>query len=147
MDLNDLAKNPEQIKNLISILEALLPKKDNETNNNDVKPKKNKIKQTSPRKQNNISSAIKTKGGRRAFQKDNTSVNKFEKMTEFNLHKEDIAVDKLLSKAPPVARNREEVEPILVNCRICGKKESVNPSLIFESVARYKCNNCSTQSG
>jgi hypothetical protein len=141
MDLNELIKNPEQIKGLIQVLQALLPKEEAEkieTENIEVveKPKNERTANT-----------IKTRSGQKRSKSDDTYTNKFEQMAEFGLHKEDTLVDKALSKFPPVARNREEVQPIQVVCRICGKKEFVNPSLIFDSASRYKCNNCSTQSG
>lgn len=145
MDLNELLKNPEQIKGLIQVLQALLPKEESVGVTEDTPTQAS----TKPKKSSSKSSShtIKTRGGQRSRSSDNSTENRFEKMAEFRMHKEDIAVDQALSKFPPVARSREEVEPITVNCRICGKKELVNPSLIFESASRYKCNNCSTQSG
>lgn len=71
--------------------------------------------------------------------------NKFEEMPEFRMHKEDSILDKKLQKIPPVPRNRN-YEPINVRCRVCGRIESVNPSLV-ESSERFKCNKCSTSSG
>ena len=142
MDLNELIKNPEQIKGLIQVLQALLPKEE------ESKPESDTIEIADKPNNNRTSNTIKTRGGQKRSKSDDTyTTNKFEQMAEFGLHKEDTLVDKALSKFPPVARNREEVQPIQVSCRICGKKEFVNPSLIFDSASRYKCNNCSTQSG
>lgn len=145
MDPKDLLNNPEQIKSLIALLQAMLPV---ETNNVVEQPKKTRkknnhqptvVEESEPVYNNNI----KTKN-RKQIQA--TSVNKFEKMSEFNMHKDDRVIDEKLSKHPPVARTRE-FEPITVTCRLCGKKETVNPSLVHDSASRYKCNNCSTQAG
>lgn len=142
MDLNDLVKNPEQIKNLIQVLQALLPA------DQPTEPVEEKQEQKpSTSKKSKKTSPIKTRGGQRRGSSDNVVENRFERMAEFSMHKEDASIDRLLSKIPPVARSREEIEPMEVSCRICGKKELVNPSLIFESISRYKCNNCSTQAG
>jgi hypothetical protein len=99
-------------------------------------------------------STIKTKGRQKAganntikskkLQSKNT--NQFEKMAEFRMHKDDCAIDKKLCSNPPVARMRD-FEFIDVVCRVCGKKESIAPALLFDVPSRYKCNNCSTQSG
>jgi hypothetical protein len=134
MDLNELMKNPEQIQNLIQVLQALLPK---ETESQAVVPdeeaeyRPEAVMQTKSKKRSREASGIP---------------NKFEKMSEFSMHKEDIAIDKALSKSPPVARTRD-FEMIEVSCRVCGKKETISPALLFEAPSRYKCNNCSTQSG
>jgi hypothetical protein len=73
------------------------------------------------------------------------SINKFEKMEEFGMCKEDTEFDKRVKKPPPSIRNRP-FDFISVQCRVCGKKEKVAPSLI-ESTERYKCNKCSTGAG
>lgn len=129
MDLNDLANNPDRIKELISLLQSLLPTED----------KKNPTAETSQNQK------IKTRGPRKKTDSQK-HINKFEKMPEFAMHKDDIAIDVALSKHPPVGRMRE-FEMIDVVCRICGKKETINPALLFDSHSRYKCNNCSTQAG
>jgi hypothetical protein len=127
MDLNDLVKNPDQIKNLIQLLQNMLP---TETpNNSEVE----------------VESPIKTRG-RRKTKAGAQSQNKFLQMTEKDMHKEDISVDKKLSKFPPVARGRS-FHMIDVTCRVCGKTETISPSLLFEAPERYKCNNCATQAG
>ena len=128
MDLNDLAKNPEQIQNLITLLQSLLP---SQTNDSDQKPQ--------------INNKIRTKSKKRSKQ-DSSTINEFEKMPEFRMHKEDVKIDKMLSQTPPTARMRQ-FELVDVVCRVCGKKESVSPSLVFDSPSRYKCNNCSTSAG
>lgn len=136
MDLNELLKNPEQIQNLITVLQALLPKEENqgsqkEQTDSSSEPLKNPV--------------IKTKSKKRS-QKSSNSTNKFEKMAEFRMHKEDAIVDKALCKNPPVARTRD-FEMVNVTCRVCGKSETISPALLFDSPSRYKCNNCATQAG
>ena len=143
MDLNDLIKNPDQIKSLIEVLQALLPKEQEDTESVVVATSKTKSKNST-----RSTSTIKTRGGQKRRKSNNgDGLNRFESMSEFGMHKEDSAIDKVLSKIPPVARTRYEAEPVDVVCRICGKKESVSPSLIFDSISRYKCNTCATQSG
>lgn len=71
--------------------------------------------------------------------------NLFEQMSESRMHKDDIEIDKKLSKFPPTQRARN-YKPINARCRVCGKNEQVNPSLV-ESIERYKCNKCCTSSG
>lgn len=136
MDLNELSKNPQQIQQLIDMLQALLPQETVDVNKQTPAP--NQIK-TKSRKR--ISSTSKTTNDQ-----SNQFHNKFSDMPEFAMHKEDIAVDKLLNKHPPAARTRK-FSTIEVTCRVCGKKERISPSLLMESAARYKCNNCSTQAG
>lgn len=132
MDLNDLAKNPEQIKNLILALQSLLPQEENK-----------KEEPTSNIEQEDFTAPLRTKGSRRKIAK---SKNKFVDMPEMNMHKDDIAIDKKLAKHPPVSRNRD-FEMISVICRVCGKKETISPALLFDAPDRYKCNNCSTSAG
>lgn len=74
-----------------------------------------------------------------------TTQNRFEKMSEFRMHKDDVEIDKKLSRLPPTERSRH-YEPKMVRCRVCGKDELVNPSII-ESSDRYKCNKCSISAG
>jgi hypothetical protein len=127
MDLNDLSKNPEQIKNLITLLTALLPKDD----------------QAIEEDEQDNGSVIKSK---KARQNKKKFVNKFSTMPEAQMHKEDIAIDKLLQVHPPTARQRP-ANMIDVRCRVCGKEETVPNSLATESRGRYKCNACSTNAG
>lgn len=127
MDLNDLAKNPEQIQALITLLSSLLPK-DQESDDEDY---------------NDDTHNIKTKKVKRDKKK---SVNKFLSMPEAKMHKEDTAIDKLLQVHPPTARQRK-APLVKVQCRVCGKKETVAATLATESRGRYKCNTCSTTPG
>ena len=73
------------------------------------------------------------------------SKNKFRSMPEINMFKSDKAIDKKLHKMPPIPRTRQ-FNKINIQCRVCGKTESINPSLA-ESADRYKCNKCSTSAG
>jgi hypothetical protein len=130
MDLNDLANNPDQIKQLISVLQQLLPK---ETPSEEL---------STQEEEEFSNTAIKTKNSKK---RPKQSVNKFLEMTEKDMHKDDTRIDKILSKHPPVMRSRE-FEPIEVRCRVCGNTETVNPSIV-ENKSRYKCNKCSTSAG
>jgi hypothetical protein len=121
MDLNNL--NEDQIKGLISLLQGLLPSEETEV----VEPGTMNIKPKKPKK---------TKSSFR---------NKFDDMMESKMHKDDTAIDKKLAKLPPVPRTRQ-FTPINVVCRVCGKRESVNPALV-ESMERYKCNKCCSSGG
>lgn len=130
----------EDIKQLIAILQrGLVSDKDVDSDNasdyQSPKPKRGRIKAAT---NNNTS-----KKNSRAKEK---SINKFDEMMEKNLHKEDLAVDKLLSKYPPTARTRE-FSPVNVTCRVCGKQESINGSLLTDAPNRYKCNRCSKEPG
>lgn len=136
MDLDSLKNNPEQIKLLISVLSSLLP---SETTEDKPQPKAKKKKQKAPEPTTN--SAIRTARGKA----QGSGSNKFDSMTERNLHKEDTLIDKKLSKFPPTERTRQ-FEYIQVQCRCCGKKEMANPGLLLEP-DRYKCNKCSISAG
>jgi hypothetical protein len=116
--------NNDDIKQLISILQrGLSPAEDIQ----EEKPK-TKTKKTSKSK---------------AVTDTN---NKFVALGFDKLHKEDIAIDKMLNKNPPTPRNRH-FKVIDVQCRVCGRKESINPSLLYEAPDRYKCNRCSSSPG
>jgi hypothetical protein len=146
MDPKEILNNPEQIRNLIAVLQALLP-----TNNDDDDHDNDQVHTPTPDPVETKSRThnIKTKTRRRVGSGSNdttNNINKFDQMTEARMHKDDGQIDKLLSKHPPVARMRD-FEPMDVVCRVCGKKETVSPTLVFEGASRYKCNNCSTQAG
>jgi hypothetical protein len=145
MDPKELLNNPEQIKNLISLLQSLLPNVAATEEPSTTKRKKKAKSETQKiePESSGFNTNIRTKN-KRSFQPSN--INKFEKMSEFSMHKDDHEVDKKLAKHPPVARTRD-FEPISVICRVCGKTEIVNPSLVHEGQSRYKCNSCSTQAG
>jgi hypothetical protein len=131
MDLNELMKNPEQIKSLIQVLQTLLPEAAENS------------KEDSSGSEEEFSAPIKTRGSKT---RPKQTKNKFNDMPEHNMHKEDVAIDKKLAKFPPVSRARQ-FEMVEVKCRVCGRTETVSPSLVFEGLERYKCNNCSTSAG
>lgn len=136
-----MALEKEDIMALIAILQKGL--QDDEPN---PTQKSSKVFVEEEEEEVQFNSKIKTRGGSRKKTK-NKYVNKFDKMSEFTLHKGDNELQAKLSILPPVARQREEKALIEVTCRVCGKKEKISPSLIFDHVSRYKCNNCCTQSG
>ena len=139
MDLD--SASPEQIKQLISLLQGLLPKEDTVILNKEKKkPRKQKSDTLEHAKPNNN---IKTKT--RTLKQEN-SYNKFLKMPEMSMHKSDTETDKKLCKHPPTERNRK-YQPIKVVCRVCGKNETINPAILPDSSDRYKCNKCSSSNG
>lgn len=75
-----------------------------------------------------------------------TRPNKFLDMPEFSMHKQDSIIDKQLNVRPPTPRTRQ-FKPIAVQCRVCGKKETINPALLSTEPNRYKCNSCSSIPG
>lgn len=129
MDLNELGKNPEQLKQLISLLQQMLPNQEEQEDNEET---------------DGFSPVMRTKGQKSRSKTKHT--NKFLSMREKDMHKEDTKIDKILCKNGPVARTRD-FSMIKVTCRVCGKTEEINPSLLFEATNRYKCNNCSTSAG
>lgn len=118
--------SPKQIKQMIAMLKQMLPE-DNE-----------EVVEEEPVKE----SPIKNRASRRPQQTEN----KFDSMMEAHLHKEDIEIDKQLKKFDPTPRIRQ-FDPIHVSCRVCGKKESINPALLQDTPERYKCNNCARSAG
>jgi hypothetical protein len=125
MDPKELLSNPDTIKGLISALQSILEN----TEQTDTPKQETKIKKTKK---------IKTK-------KQPVSTNKFLQMQEMFMCKEDTAIDKKLSKNPPIPRTRH-FDTVSVKCRVCGKTENVNPALVYDK-NRYKCNNCSSTQG
>lgn len=130
MDPKELLNDPQKIKDIISVLQALLPKDDNGSDSAIEKPKK-------------TTKAKRTKKSKEPEQPQST--NKFLDMQEMYMFKGDAAIDKKLSKNPPIPRTRH-FDPITVKCRICGRSEQVNPGLVYDP-SRYKCNNCSISQG
>jgi hypothetical protein len=139
MGIEDILKgsNPNEIKKLIALLQSMV--------DTVGEPGDHSTEQDAD--EDESSSAMKTRSrklsgnskGKKTFK------NKFLTMPEKNMHKEDIEFDKKVAKHSPVPRNRT-FKPIKVTCRVCGKSENINPSLV-ESIQRYKCNQCSTQAG
>ena len=72
-------------------------------------------------------------------------INKFDQMAESRMHKEDVAIDKKLNRTAPTPR-RDPFKPLSVSCRVCGRTETVDPSMI-EGIDRYKCNKCASSAG
>lgn len=139
MEIEDLKNNPEALKQLIGLLSSLLPKdSDVDTQPTETKPKKTRKKKTEITTQST--------NNKRKFNRKEEHSNKFLSMVEKNMFKEDIAIDRLLSKYPPTERTRSSSK-INVQCRVCGKKDTIHPSMLCESVDRYKCNNCSRSAG
>lgn len=117
----------DDIKALIAILQKGLVEQDTEEEG-DIETVKSRVKKSQPK-----------------VSKKKKSQNKFEKMAEFKMCKEDVEIDKKIKKPPPSARNRP-FDYVKVQCRVCGKKDKVAPALI-ESIDRYKCNKCATGAG
>ena len=124
---------PDQIKAMIMMLQNMLPEQNTDS---DDTTDDNKIENTTRKKRD-------SKANKETKQ---LATNKFNNMPEMHMHKDDIAIDKKLRIQPPVPRARP-FKLIKVVCRVCGKREEVNPGLILESVDRYKCNKCSASSG
>lgn len=132
-----MSLNNDDIKQLIAILQRGLSE--------EKEP-------TEPSNQISEKPTRQTKKRRRTSQKEApeketpASYNKFDSMPEHNMHKDDSKIDQLLMKFPPTQRARQ-FEYMDVVCRVCGKKESVNPALIYDSPNRYKCNKCARVPG
>lgn len=117
----------EDIMALIAILQKGLE------DNDDTEPLKEKKK------------PVKQKRSRKKSVKQ-ARENKFDTMSEKNMHKQDTLIDKKLWHNLSVSDRTRHYKPIQVQCRSCGKKENVNPMLV-DSVERYKCNRCSSSPG
>jgi len=126
---NNINLDPQQIQQMILMLQSMLPKQDGSEQKN------LKTKKKAPRT-NNKSKESTSK----------PSNNKFDSMMEKRMHMEDIEIDKKLIVQPPVPRARP-FNLVTATCRVCGKKETVNPVLITDSIDRYKCNKCSGAAG
>lgn len=119
----------ETIEQIVDLLRSLV---DDEPETKQVKPVKKKTtkkKTTSRTKKATIAD----------------SKNKFLSMKEMHMFKEDTAIDKKLSVMQPCPRTRS-YSTIDVYCRVCGKKEELNPTLVGET-QRYKCNECARSGG
>jgi len=121
----DDSMSPKQIKQMIAMLKQMLPEDNQETE----EPAE---KQSKP---------IRT-----VNRKPRQTENRFDQMIEAHLHKEDIAIDQKLKKFDPTPRIRA-FDPLTVVCRVCGKKEEINPAVLTDSAERYKCNNCARSAG
>lgn len=118
-----MALDNDDIRQLIAILQKGLSDEDNTDSTPVVKNQKKTKKVAKKPKKPNL----------------------FEKMPEATMHKDDVEIDRKLKKFPPTQRSRS-YNPLKVRCRVCGRDEDINPSLV-ESIERYKCNKCSTSAG
>lgn len=118
----------DDIKQLIAILQRGLTNGDNEPVENITKKKQPKTRKETQKK---IDQPKRQ--------------NKFDMMPERAMHKDDVLIDQKLIKSPPTPR-REAFIPLKMVCRVCGKTEHVDPSMI-ESPDRFKCNKCAISAG
>lgn len=119
----------DDIKALIAILQKGLTNDSDDNDEEEVKPKRKTQRSSKPR------------------QTKKKSTNKFESMPEFGMCKEDVEIDRKIKKPPPSLRNRP-FELVKVQCRVCGKKDKVAPSILESmEIERYKCNKCATGAG
>ena len=127
--MNDNKK--EIIKQITGLLEALITDDpvDEETPASKPKRKRTTKKKTAKKKTTN----------------PKESKNKFLNMPEMRMFRDDSLIDKKLQVMPPVPRTRT-FDPVHVRCRVCGKEEDVNPTLVSE-INRYKCNSCAMAGG
>lgn len=135
--MDPLPFSEDQIRQMITLLSTMLPKEANTET----------VAETS----SSTSVAPKTtkKKTKRSFGKSkpsNATQNLFDTMMESRMHKEDVEIDKKLSRNEPSPRLRKYT-PIKVRCRVCGKSESINPSILTDSPDRYKCNKCAKEPG
>lgn len=119
--------NNDDIKQLIAILQRGLV---------------DEVEESEPEKPTKRARAVKPKEAKKDKPK---RINMFDQMPEYRMHKEDVEIDRKLIKSPPTPR-RDEFKPLKIACRVCGKTEAVDPSMI-ESVDRYKCNKCAISAG
>lgn len=128
--------SPDQIKAMITMLQTMLAVQSQVDNTE------------SDTEENNDTPAFGVVNAKttNSNQKTKQRPNKFNSMPEKNMHKEDIAIDQKLSVQPPVPRARP-FKTLKVVCRVCGRNDEVNPSLLVEGPTRYKCNQCSTSAG
>lgn len=135
-NINDLLKNPEQIKQMISMLSSLLETINQNTTTESIKEQ---VENTSPIKNNKKSSKVRKNP-------KEPSVNKFLSMPEANMFKEDPVTAQKLYKQSPIARTRKN-DTVKAKCRVCGRQEEVRASLLYGGLERFKCNKCSTTPG
>lgn len=119
--------SPDQIKQMIAMLQTMLPQDSNNTEEEEERV-----------------SAIRTKKTTVSKSKNKYN-NKFLSMDEKNMHREDSEIDKKLCVNPPVARNRQ-TSLVKVKCRVCGRSEMVSIGMVGDT-ERFKCNKCSISAG
>jgi len=130
-----MSNKKETVEQIYKLLMALVDDEEGQTIEEE-KPKKKSTRKTTPVKNKRVANSKKTK---------TVSTNKFDSMPERNMFKEDTAIDKKLRVLDPCPRTRS-FNTIEVACRVCGKKENLNPVLVNEPT-RYKCNGCSRSGG
>jgi hypothetical protein len=126
-----MALNNDDIKQLIAILQKGLETEDDQPI---AKPKRKRAK---------------------AVKKHTKTFDNNEKVKEIlgidlkSLHREDIDIDKKLSgsRNNNYKSKRTPIKLVDVTCRICGKREQISPTLLFDSPSRYKCNSCCSSPG
>jgi len=126
-----MSNKKETVEQIYKLLMALVDD-DEEQATEEEKPKK----KSTTSKNKRVANSKKTKA---------VSTNKFDSMPERNMFKEDTVIDKKLRVIDPCPRTRS-FNTIEVACRVCGKKENLNPVLVNEPT-RYKCNGCSRSGG
>ena len=141
MDIEKLIKdNPE----LLLAIANLIAKAGGDEAGSAPKPKKAKRSRSKkPTATVEEDSKIRIKSTK--FRKSNKS-NLFDSMEIKNSHKDDAKTDKKLLKNRRPSERREALDLINVICRCCGKREKINPGIVYD-IGRYKCNQCSTSSG
>lgn len=123
----------DDIKQLIAILQRGLTQNDSDTEEEEDRPvKKTRAKKTPSR------------GAKKKAAKPKR-VNMFDQMAESRMHKEDVVIDKKIRRGTPTLR-RDTFKPLRVSCRVCGRTEEIDPSII-EGIDRYKCNKCAISPG
>lgn len=136
--------NNDDIKQLIGILQKALIEESELSDKIEGSHDTNTI---APTKKGKRDPATKRKRVNKKMANDQDKpYNRFESMPERNMHKDDTRIDKILSQYSPTQRTRE-FNVIDVVCRVCGKKESINASLVYDAGNRYKCNKCSRVPG
>lgn len=121
-----MALEKEDIMALIAILQKGLTDDEPELQYEDEEPVKPKAK--------------------RSAKKTESKPNRFDAMSERDMHKSDTKVDKLLWGDNKPSARRQDSGLVDARCRVCGKTEKVNGALA-EVGDRYKCNKCATTSG
>lgn len=128
-----MSSKKETVEQIYHLLMSLVEDEDTSE-----QPKVNKPKTRKPKTQKTTTRAT-------AKKTKTESSNKFLSMKEMHMFKEDIAIDRKLNVMGPSPRTRH-FATVNVQCRVCGKTEDVNPSLVSEA-QRYKCNECARSGG
>ena len=151
----------EELSKIGDILSGISGKKENVGDNEEppTKPKTPKSPGGRREPRNAIKDSVKqiTKGGKKIGKGGGrtarsepvvlSGVNKFERMTEKNSHKEDAKIDKLLWGERQPTPRPEKYEDVEVQCNKCDLWYDINPSLVYTDPDTHKiiftCDNCS----